>query len=169
MPLSNLKDAFVHQLKDLLSAEKQLTHALPKLAKNANSPELKEAFEQHAEETKEHVRRLEEAFAALDLTARSHKCEAMQGLIEEGSELLEMKRVEPEVRDALLIAAAQKVEHYEIASYGAACVWAEELGLNDVAEKLKKTMSEEKSADEKLKKIASAVNKQALEAAAQSE
>jgi len=161
MPLSNLKDALVHQMKDLLSAEKQLAQALPKMARAATDEELRQAFEQHAAETKEQVKRIEQVFRALDMTPRAHKCEAMQGLIEEGQEVLEAKKVDDEVRDALLIASAQKVEHYEIASYGCACTWAALLGFDDVAELLQETMAEEKATDEKLTTIAERINEEA--------
>lgn len=161
MAMESLHDALVHELKDLLSAEKQLTSALPKMQKKATNEKLKQAFADHLEETEGHVERLKEAFEALGKAARSEKCEAMAGLIKEGESIIK-EDAEPDVKDAMLIAAAQKVEHYEIASYGTACTWAKLLGLDDVLNLLKQTIDEEESADKKLTSIAtSMVNEQA--------
>ena len=121
MKMKTLQDLFADEIKDLYSAETQIVKALPKMAKAASSPELKQAFEEHLEQTKEHVERLEEVCEKLDLTPKGKKCKAMQGLLEEGSEIIS-EGGEPMVLDAALIAAAQRVEHYEIAGYGCARV-----------------------------------------------
>lgn len=154
MSMDTLHDAFVDLLKDLLSAEKQLTSALPKMAKAASSDKLQKAFEDHLEETKGHVQRLEKAFKAIDRSPRSEKCDAMAGLIEEGEEIVEENPEANAARDAMLIAAAQKVEHYEIASYGTACTWAKAMGHDEAYRLLKETMAEEVDADGKLTDIA---------------
>jgi len=153
MKLDSIDALFLHELQDLYSAERQLTAALPKMAKNANSSELKSAFETHLEQTKEHMHRLEEIFESLQLSAGRHKCKAMEGLIEEGSELLKEDAVES-VRDAAMIGAAQRVEHYEIAGYGTARTYAEMLGHVDAAELLQKTLDEEKETDQLLTELA---------------
>jgi len=159
--MDTLQDALVHELKDLLSAEKQLTAALPKLQKKATSEKLRQAFADHLAETEGHVERLKEAIELLGKAARAEKCDAMAGLIKEGEKILK-EEAEDDVKDAMLIAAAQKVEHYEIASYGTACAWAKLLGLDDVLKLLKQTMAEEEAADEKLTAIAtSMVNEKA--------
>ena len=153
MPLNSLEDAFQHELKDLLSAEKQLVAALPKMAKAAEDEELRELFAEHLEQTKEQVRRLEQVFEQLGKTARSSKCEAMAGIVEEGKSLME-EDAEPAVMDAMLVGAAQKAEHYEIASYGTVCAWAEQLGMRDALRLLQQTLQEEKETDEKLTRFA---------------
>src|SRR5207247_273885 len=117
MKMKTLQDLFVHELKDLHSAEKQIIKALPKMIKSASSDDLREALESHLQETEEHLKRLDEIFEKLDLPVRAPKCKAMEGLIEEGKEILE-EEMENEVRDAAIIAAAQRVEHYEMAGYG---------------------------------------------------
>jgi ferritin-like metal-binding protein YciE len=155
MPLDTLHNLFEEELKDVLSAEKQLVKALPKMAKGASSEELKAGFEEHLEQTKTHVERLEQVFQLLDKTPRSKKCAAMEGLIEEGSELLE-EDSEPDVLDAALICAAQKVEHYEIATYGTLVTWAKQLGLDDAANLLAQTLDEEKETDARLTELAEA-------------
>ena len=160
MSLQTLADAFYDELRDILSAEKQLIKALPKMAASAASDELREAIESHLEETKQHAERVEAAFEETGKTARAKTCEAMKGLIEEGSELLE-KEAEPAVKDALMIAAAQKVEHYEIATYGTLCTWAKVLGYDKALDLLKQNMAEEEAADEKLSQIAENVNQEA--------
>ena len=162
MPIKNLTDVLQEELRDLLSAEKQLLRALPKMAKKASAPELKEAFETHRAQTEQHVSRLEEAFAMLDKKPRSKACKAMQGLIEEGEEMMG-EEADPEAMDAMIIAAAQKIEHYEIASYGAVCTWAKTLGLNEMKELLGQTLEEEKVTDENLTGIALTINPQAAE------
>ncbi|WP_437230250.1 ferritin-like domain-containing protein [Planctomicrobium sp. SH661] len=164
MPLNTLEDAFVDELRDVLSAEKQLVKALPKMVKGATSDQLRDALESHLEETKTHVERVEAAFESIDLKPRSKKCEAMEGLLEEGSSLLE-EDASPEVMDALIIAAAQKVEHYEIATYGTLCTWAEELGFDAALKLLKQNMADEEAADEKLTQISQTVNRAAVEPA----
>ena len=158
-----------HEIKDLLNAEKQLTKALPKMAKAARDPELKKAFESHLEETKEHVSRLESICEELGIGTRGEKCEAMEGLIKEGSELIEAEDADPAIRDAALIAAAQRVEHYEMAGYGAARSFAELLGHDNVVKTLQQTLNEEGEADKKLTKIArSTVNPKASSGVEQS-
>src|SRR3977135_3778779 len=149
MKLASLEDLFVHELKDLLIAEKQLVKALPKMAKGAASEALQAAFEEHLEQTKGHVERLEKIFQLLDKPARAEHCKAMEGLVEEGSDLLEEEGA-PMVKDAALIGAAQRVEHYEISAYGTARTLAELLSQNDAAELLQQTLDEEKETDEKL-------------------
>lgn len=162
--MNSLHDLLVNELKDLYSAENQLVKALPKMAKAASTEELKEAFESHLEETQEQVKRLEQIFELLETAQRGKKCVAMEGLIEEGKELIGEKP-EASVLDAGLIAAAQKVEHYEIAGYGCVRTWANQLGLAEVVELLEETLEEEKAADEKLTEIAeNSVNIQAEEA-----
>jgi len=140
-------------LKDLYSAEKQLVKALPKMAKAAQSPDLQKAFQNHLKQTEGHVDRIERIFSDMEGSPRGKKCAAMEGLVEEGSELLQ-EDIEPNVLDAGLIAAAQKVEHYEIASYGTVRAWAERLGKNRAVQLLQQTLDEESAANEKLTQIA---------------
>ena len=147
--MNELRETFVQELKDIYDAEKQLVKALPKIARATEHEELKAAFESHLEETEEHVRRLEEVFKAMDEPVKGKKCKAMQGLIEEGADL-----IDEEEGDAALICAAQKVEHYEIASYGSLEAWARLLGEEEAAGLLEQTLDEEKAADEKLTEIA---------------
>ncbi|WP_432411286.1 ferritin-like domain-containing protein [Rasiella sp. SM2506] len=151
--MKTLEDLFEHQLKDLYSAEKQLVDALPKMVKNATDSKLKKAFEDHLKETKEHKTRLEEIGDILDLKLGGETCKAMKGLIKEAEGFLE-EDAEDAVRDAGLIAEAQRVEHYEISGYGTALRYAKELGHDDVAKILKKTLEEEYGADDKLNKMA---------------
>ncbi len=159
--MENLKDLFEHQLKDLYSAETQLTKALPKMVKAAHDKKLKDAFEGHLEETKEHKERLAEICKELGFKPTGETCKAMKGLIEEAEEFLKEDASE-EVRDAGLIADAQRVEHYEISGYGTVVRYAKELGHKDVAAKLQKTLDEEYNADHKLDKLAeSRLNKKA--------
>ena len=161
MKLASLEDLFVHELKDLLSAEKQLVKALPKMAKGANSPALQAAFEEHLEQTKGHVERLEKIFSILDKSPRAEHCKAMEGLVQEGADLLEEEGAAM-VKDAALIGAAQRVEHYEIAAYGTTRTLAELLGQNEAAKLLQQTLDEEKATDEKLTELAmSEVNPEA--------
>ena len=163
MKLNTLRDLYVEQLRDLYDAEKQLTKALPKMAKASTSPKLKEAFETHLRETEGHVKRLEQVFTALDMAPRGKKCKAMQGLIEEGSEMME-ENAEPEVMDAGLIAAAQRVEHYEMAGYGTVRTYAQTLGEKHAVTLLQQTLDEEKHADELLTQIAeNSINVQATQ------
>jgi ferritin-like metal-binding protein YciE len=153
MKLMSLKDLLVDQLKDLYSAENQIIKALPKMAKAAASAELQAGFREHLEQTRGHVTRLERICEQLGVTPKGKKCAALEGLVEEGKELME-EDAEPGVLDAGLIAAAQKVEHYEMASYGCARAWAERLGLTEAVELLSETFDEEKATDEKLTQLA---------------
>jgi ferritin-like metal-binding protein YciE len=153
-PMNNdLHELFVDELSDLYSAEKQLTKALPKMLKAAQSEELKSAIESHLTETEGHVNRLEQVFQALGEKIKRKTCAAMEGLVEEASELLQEQKGKSSL-DAAIIAAAQKVEHYEIASYGTVRAWAEQMGHNEAVELLKATLDEESAADEKLTEIA---------------
>jgi ferritin-like metal-binding protein YciE len=161
MKLNTLADLLHHELKDLYSAEKQLVEALPKMAKAATNAELKAGFEEHLEQTKGHVARLDEIAKALGLKLSGHKCKAMEGLIEEGADLIE-EDADESVRDAGLIGAAQRVEHYEIAGYGTARALALRLGHEEQADILAETLNEEKETDAKLTELAeSAVNAEA--------
>lgn len=159
--LKTLEDFLIEELKDLYSAEKQLTKALPKMAKAANSDDLRQAFEVHLNETEKQVARLEKISDLAGKSLNGKKCVAMEGLIEEGKEIIEADCT-PEVRDAALIAAAQKVEHYEIASYGCAKTYARLLGYNEIEELLEATQEEESSADEKLTILSEDLNKEAM-------
>ena len=164
MKLNSLEDLFVEQLRDLYDDENQLVKALPKMAKAASSKELTSAFESHLEETKHHVTRLEQAFNKFGKKAKAQTCAAMQGLVKEGGEMMSQWGSD-EVRDAGLIACAQRVEHYEIAGYGCARTFAQQLGNFEAARLLEETLNEEKHADEKLNSIAeSKVNVQAAHA-----
>ena len=153
MALKTLQDLFEDELKDIYSAEKQLLKALPKMAKACSNEDLRAGFEAHLEQTKTHIERIEQAFEMLEKTARAKKCKAMEGLIEEGSELME-EDADPDVMDAALIAAAQKVEHYEIATYGTLVTWAKQLGHDEIASLLHETLEEEKETDLKLTELA---------------
>ena len=151
--LETLHDLMIHQMHDIYSAEKQLVQALPLMAKKASSQELRAAFSSHLDETEEHVSRLEQAFDLLGVKARAQKCKGMEGLIEEGKEWLE-EDVDPEVLDAGLIAAAQRMEHYEIAAYGTVREYARIMGHSDLVGLMESTLTEEKGADNKLTKLA---------------
>jgi ferritin-like metal-binding protein YciE len=156
-----MHELLVDEIKDLYSAENQLVKALPKMAKNAQSPELRRAFEQHLKETEGHVRRLEQVAERLEAKPRGKKCMGMEGLIEEGKEVLQ-EGEDPSVIDAGLIGAAQKVEHYEMAAYGTARTHARHLGYAEVARTLQMTLDEEGEANKKLTAIAeSSVNQRA--------
>ena len=162
MKLESLKDLYLEQLKDLYSAETQLLDALPKLADAASAPDLKQAFSEHLRQTQEHVRRLERIFENLGESPKGHTCEGMKGLIREGDQMLGMKG-EPAVLDAGLIAAAQRVEHYEIAGYGTVRTYAELLGHDDQVALLERTLDEEEQTDELLTRLAeSHVNEEAF-------
>jgi ferritin-like metal-binding protein YciE len=167
MKTKGFQDLLELELKDLYSAEKQLTKALPKMAKAATNEDLKQAFESHLEETEGQIERLEQVFKLLDIPlGRIEKCKAMEGLIEEGKQIME-EGLKPEVLDAALICAAQKVEHYEIAGYGCARTFAQNLDHEEIAELLQETLDEEGNADKKLTEIAeSVVNQQAETAGA---
>ena len=162
MKLDTLQNLYVGELRDLYSAENQLLKALPKMAKGASSPELKDAFEQHLEQTKGHVERLEQLFQQIDESPKGKTCQAMKGLIEEGSEILK-EDGEESVLDAGIIVAAQKVEHYEIASYGSVRTFANLLGQDEAAKLLQSTLDEESETNEILNRLAeSVVNPEAL-------
>jgi ferritin-like metal-binding protein YciE len=155
MKIESLEDLLQDELKDLYSAENQLVKALPKMAKTAQSNDLRKAFEDHLEQTKNHVQRLEQACDELGFSPKGKKCVGMEGLIEEGKEVMEIGSKDPaSPMEAGMIGAAQKVEHYEIAGYGTAIAHARQLGFNNVAQTLEKTLEEEKTTDEKLTKIA---------------
>jgi len=149
MNLSSLQDLLVDQLKDLYSAENQLIKALPKMAKNAATPALKETIENHLQETREQADRLQRIAGILNCKVSGKKCKAMEGLIEEGKEVLDADGEEA-ILDAAMVAAAQRVEHYEIAAYGSARTMAELLGLQEIVSLLQESLNEEKAADEKL-------------------
>jgi ferritin-like metal-binding protein YciE len=156
MKLNTLQKLYTDELRDLYNAESQLLKALPKMAKAASSEELKEAFEKHLEQTKGHLKRLEQVFQGLDEKPKGKTCRAMEGLMEEGSELLE-EDGETSVRDAGIIVAAQKVEHYEIAGYGSVRTFAHLLGQNKAAELLQATLDEESETNEVLNRLAESV------------
>jgi ferritin-like metal-binding protein YciE len=159
MAIKTIEDLFIHELSDIYSAEKQLTKALPKLARAASAPELKEAFESHLEETLGQVERIDQIVELLDIKLKRIKCAAMEGLVEEGKEVIEEVEEGP-LRDAALIGGAQKVEHYEIASYGTISAIAKQLGYNDAIPLLQATLKEEKAADEKLTLLAESAGNQ---------
>jgi ferritin-like metal-binding protein YciE len=163
MPNQGLKELYIEELKDLYSAENQLVKALPKLAKAAASDELRQGFEEHLEQTKGHVQRLEKIFATLDESPKGKKCKGMEGLIEEGSEVIE-EDFEDSLLDAALIGAAQRVEHYEIAAYGTVRSFAETLGETEHVSLLNETLEEEKETDEKLTELAQQINSEANQA-----
>jgi len=163
---NSLKDLFINQIQDLYDAENRLTEALPKMADAASSAQLRQAIQSHLAETEGHVTRLESVFRELNLEPKRETCEAMKGLIAEGSEMIKAKG-DADVRDAALIAAAQRVEHYEMAGYGTARTFAQRLGLTQAANLLQQTLHEEVAADKKLTQIAeAAVNQQAAGATA---
>ena len=157
MPEQGLKELYIDELKDLYSAENQLVKALPKMAKGAASDELRKGFEEHLEQTKGHVQRLDQIFGALGENPKGKKCKGMAGLIEEGAEVLE-EDYEGNVLDAALIGAAQRVEHYEIAGYGTVRAMAESLGETEHVTLLTQTFNEEKETDEKLTELAEEIN-----------
>jgi len=156
MKLDSLQKLYIEELRDLYNAENQLVKALPKMAKHASHQELKQAFEDHLEQTKEHVERLDEIFKRLDERPTGKTCKGMKGLIEEGSEILE-KDGDASVLDAALIGAAQRVEHYEIAGYGTVRTFANMLGENEATELLQQTLDEEGEADKLLTELAESV------------
>src|SRR5574338_1226508 len=153
MKIEDLEDLYVDLLKDLYSAEQQLIKALPKMAKAAHSEELRKGFEEHLRQTERHAQRIEQIFAEREGSPGGKKCVGMEGLIEEGSELMKEAK-EPDALDAGLIAAAQKVEHYEISGYGTARAWARKMGYHDAARLLEETLDEEAMTDEKLTQLA---------------
>jgi len=169
MTKNSLLGLYVDELRDIYNAEKQLTKALPKMAKAATTEELRNGFTEHLEQTRGHVERLEQIFEALGQRASGKRCVAMEGLVEEGSEIIEDDFGE-EVLDAALIAAAQRVEHYEIAAYGTLCAFADLLGESQHASLLRQTLDEEKATNERLTELSQDVNVAANDrGAAQSE
>jgi len=163
MQENGLQRLYVEQLKDIYSAESQLLKALPKMAKAARSQDLRQGFEKHLEQTKGHVERLEQIFSSLDESPKGKKCMGMEGLIEEGDEVIQEESA-TEALDAGLIAAAQRVEHYEIAAYGSVHAFAELLGDDDSVSLLLQTLDEEKETDKKLTELSVEINKQAMNA-----
>jgi ferritin-like metal-binding protein YciE len=159
MKESALKELYIDELRDIYNAENQLTKALPKMAKAATSEELRAGFEEHLEQTKGHVERLEQIFKELGERPTGKKCKGMEGLVEEGKEMIDEQ--EGEMLDAGLISAAQRVEHYEIAAYGCVRTYANLLGEDDAAELLEQTLKEEKETDQKLTKLAEKINVEA--------
>jgi len=157
-----LHELFLEELADIYSAEQQLTKALPKMAKAAESDELREAFEEHLQQTEEQISRLEQVFESLDESMKRKTCKAMQGLIEEGAEIMQEQKGSPAI-DAALIAAAQKVEHYEIATYGTLCTWADQMGHQDALDLLKQSIEEEEATDERLTELAESLANQRAE------
>ena len=159
-----LHDAFIDELRDTYDAEKQLTKALPKMAKTATTPKLREAFESHLEETRGQIERLEQVFESLDEKVRGKHCDGMAGIIEEGKSVMEEDFDDPTM-DACLIAAGQRAEHYEMAAYGTLVAWATALGHSEAAGLLQQTLDEEKAADKKLSGLAeSGINQSAADA-----
>ena len=168
MKVNSLKDLFVEELKDVYDAENQIVKALPKMAKATSTPELRKAFEDHLEQTKGHVRRLEQIFEGMGETAKAKKCDGLRGILDEGEDVISNGEEGP-VRDAGLIAGAQRVEHYEMAVYGSLRTWAGQLGDERAASLLEETLNEEKHADQLLTQIAaSGVNTEAARSAARS-
>ena len=163
MAKNSLRELYVEELRDLYSAETQLVKALPKMAKGAADDQLRTAFEEHLRETSEHVSRLEQIFEQLGEKATGKKCMGMEGLVKEGSEMLKDSDFEEQVKDAGIIGAAQRVEHYEIAAYGTVRAFAELLGEDEHVSLLQMTLDEEKQADEKLTKLARDINPRASE------
>jgi ferritin-like metal-binding protein YciE len=163
MEQNALKELYVDELRDIYSAETQLTKALPKMAKAATSDDLRAGFEGHLEQTRGHIQRLEQIFTELNEKPTGKKCKGMEGLIEEGKEMIEEEELEGEALDAGLISAAQRVEHYEIAAYGCVRTYANLLGETKTVELLEKTLKEEKEADQKLTKLAEKINVEASE------
>jgi ferritin-like metal-binding protein YciE len=161
MSLDTLADAFHEELRDVLSAERQLIKALPKMIKHASCEQLKQALTDHLAETEKQIERVEQAFQDTGKAPRAKTCNAMKGLIEEADEMLKQE-AESAVRDALIIACSQKIEHYEIATYGTLCTWAKSLGYDDALKLLKQNIAEEELADQKLSELAISINQDAL-------
>jgi ferritin-like metal-binding protein YciE len=165
MEMDSLRKLYVDELKDLYSAEKQILQALPRMAKKASNEQLKKAFETHLEETRGQVERLDRIFELLGKSSRGKKCKGMEGLLEEGKEMMQ-EDMEPEVMDAALISAAQRVEHYEIAGYGTVRTYAQLLGENQHVKLLQQTLDEEGNTDKKLTQLAeTTINVEALQEA----
>jgi ferritin-like metal-binding protein YciE len=164
MPINSLRELYVQQLRDLYDAENQLVRALPKMAEASNSDDLRQGFEEHLEQTKDHVQRLEMIFEELGEKAKGEKCKGMEGLVKEGSEVLD-EDMQEDVKDAAIIAAAQRVEHYEISGYGTVRTFANLLGEGEAVSLLQKTLDEEKETDAKLTQLAESINVEAEEGA----
>jgi len=162
MEIDTLRKLYVEELKDLYSAEKQILQALPRMAKKATNPQLKAGFEEHARQTEEQIKRLDRIFEGLGKSPRGKKCKGMEGLIEEGKEIMQ-EDMDEDTRDAGLIAAAQKVEHYEMAGYGTVRTYAQLLGENEAAKLLQTTLDEEGMTDKKLTALAESINVEAME------
>lgn len=163
LKLETLEDLFIHDLQDLYSAEKMIIDALPKMINGASSPQLKESFQNHLEQTRQQASRLESVFEMLDIEPEAPGCEGMEGIIKEGEKILSAEG-SPSVKDAALIGAAQKVEHYEISGYGTARTYAQTLGFNDIAQMLQTTLKQESHTDELLTQIAEhSINREAAE------
>jgi ferritin-like metal-binding protein YciE len=165
MEIDSLRKLYIEELKDLYSAEKQILQALPRMAKKATNPQLKAGFEEHARQTEQQVQRLDQIFEALGKSPRGKKCKGMEGLLEEGKEVMQ-EDMDNETRDAALIAAAQKVEHYEIAGYGTVRTYAQLLGEKEAVKLLQTTLDEEGMTDKKLTQLAeSSINVEAMQGA----
>lgn len=162
--VDTIEKLLVDELQDLYSAETQITKALPKMAKASNSTKLRSAFEHHLQETEGQIKRLDEIFGILEVNPKGKNCEGMKGILKEGSEALEQAEEGP-VRDAAMISAAQRVEHYEMAGYGAVRAYAHLLGRPNVVKLLEETLEEEKAADSKLTKLSEGINEEGLRAA----
>jgi ferritin-like metal-binding protein YciE len=162
MEIDSLRKLYVEELKDLYSAEKQILQALPRMAKKASNPQLKAGFEEHLRQTEEQVKRLDRIFEALGKSGRGKKCKGMEGLLEEGKEVLQ-EDMDDETRDAALIAAAQRVEHYEIAGYGTVRTYAQLLGEDAAVKLLQQTLDEEGATDKKLTALAESINVEAMD------
>jgi ferritin-like metal-binding protein YciE len=161
MPMKSLDDLFVHFLRDMYYTEKQILKTLPKMARKADADELREAFEHHRDETEQHVANLEQVFELLELKPRGVTCEAIDGILDEGKEIM-TEAEDPDARDAGMIAAAQAVEHYEITRYGTMIAWAKQLGKTDAAKLLRANLDQEYAADRKLSDLAEkTLNRQA--------
>jgi len=160
--LDSLESLLLHELQDLYNAEQQLVKALPKVAKKASSPQLKSAIEEHLSQTEGHVQRLEQIFEILGEKAKGAKCKGMEGILDEGEEVMKFKGT-PETLDAAIIMSAQKVEHYEIAGYGSAATWADYLQRRDIKELLGQTLEEEEETDGKLTELAKSINQQSAQ------
>ncbi len=168
MEINSLRELYVEQLRDLYDAENQLIKALPKMAKEASSDELRQSIEEHLEQTRGQAERLEQIFEQLGEKPKGKKCKGMQGLLEEGKETLE-EDMEEDRKDAAIIAAAQRVEHYEISGYGTVRTYANLLGESEAAELLEETLNEEKETDQKLTQLAEEINVEAAEGSGEEE
>jgi ferritin-like metal-binding protein YciE len=168
MSHNNLKSLYVDELRDLYSSEQQLIKALPKMAKAANSDELRKGFEEHLEQTRQHATRLEQILSALGEPVKGKKCKGMAGIVAEGGEMLS-EDFEGALMDAALISAAQRVEHYEIAAYGAVRAYAELMGESEAASLLQQTLEEEKETDQKLTELSEQINSEAFNSSAEAE